>query len=145
MVNTFRQYASLSSCLKPWGNWENLVLDCQYSILEMRRVYKRGRKMTRAWMLYECCKNAVWVNRAGWTFSPLSHISYFLQLDWISIYIRKHSTELRKLSSYFAVFLKQASTVTCKLMLQLDICHSKCEWKVKNFFPGMSMKGNHHD
>lgn len=116
--NTFRQYASLSSCLNPWGDWGDLVLDRhQYLMLEMRLVYKRGREKTRTWMLYECCKDAVCVNRAGWTFSPLSHISYFLQLEWISIYIRKHSTELRKLSSYFAVFLKQASTVTCKLML----------------------------
>lgn len=100
---------------KPYTEWSI------FSILEIRRVHKGGCKITRTWMGYECCRNAVWVNGEGQTFSPLSHFSYFLLLEWISVYTGKHSTELRALSSSFAVFLKQASTVTCKLMPQLHI------------------------
>ncbi len=86
---------------KPYTEW---------SILEIRRVHKGGCKITRTWMCYECCRNAVWVNGEGQAFSPLSHFSYFLLLEWISVYTGKHSTELRALSSSFAVFLKQASS-----------------------------------
>lgn len=125
MVNTYREYVC-----RPTLRW--LRKPCVGpSILNFRDDTRPfiNEAVRRHWMLYECCKNAVW----GWKFSPLSHFSYFLQLEWISIYIGKHSPELRELASSFSVFLNQASKVTCKLMLQLDICHLKCEWKGKKF------------